>query len=39
MDDADIRLLIKALAYYVHCGHRLECFEPPLRGRKTGPAK
>lgn len=38
MGDADQRLLIKTLAYYLHRGFPLETFEPPLRGRKTGPA-
>ncbi len=37
MDDAEVRLLIKTLAYYVHRGHGLEVHEPPIRGRK-GPA-
>jgi hypothetical protein len=38
MEDADLRLLIRSLAYYLHRCYALEAFEPPLRGRKTGPA-
>ncbi len=37
MDDAEHRLLIKTLAFYLHRGYALEVHEPPIRGRK-GPA-
>jgi hypothetical protein len=30
----DPRLTIKTLACYVHAGHPLEVFEPPVRGAK-----
>ena len=34
----DVRVTIKALAWYMHRGHPLEVHEPPVRGSK-GPSR